>query len=336
MNEPGTPVVTVIVPTMNEASDLASCLQCILAQADSRVEILIVDGGSTDETVSVARRALAGSAPSSKVLVNPGGSTPSNLNRGLDAARGDYVCRVDARSHIPDGYIDRCVALLASRPDVIVVGGAQVTLARSASAKDLGIARALNNRFGMGLARYRRGARSGPSDTVYLGCFRTVQLRDVHGWDERFATNQDFELNRRLARLGTVWFESDLEVGYLPRRGLLPLLRQYHRFGRWKVAYWQMANERPRARQVALLLVPAAGLGVLAVGLGSSRRMQARMVATGGVLVAAFELLGSESPSGPLGAHLYSLVASVLVAGGWTSGVWRQMLSGATLLTPSR
>ena len=52
---------------------------------------------------------------------------------------------------------------------------------------------------------------------------RTSDLRAAHGWDEQLETNQDFDLNRRLATRGTVWFERSLCVGYLPRDVRRPL-----------------------------------------------------------------------------------------------------------------
>ena len=146
------------------------------------------------------------------------------------------------------------------------MGGSQVAVPRSDSTQDLGIARALNNKYGMGLSRYRRGARSGPSDTVYLGAFRTAELRRAGGWDERLATNQDFDLNRRMAEFGIVWFEAGLPVGYLPRASVAELFHQYHRFGRWKVRYWRTTGDRPQRRQLILLLgPPAMGVGVALV-----------------------------------------------------------------------
>ena len=126
---------------------------------------------------------------------------------------GELLCRVDARSIIPPEYVRLCAEVLGSRPEVMVTGGAQVAIAVDDSARSVGIARALNNKYAMGGSRYRSGADSGPCDTVYLGAFRTAQLRSAGGWDEYFETNQDFELNRRLGRAGVVWFDSRLEVG---------------------------------------------------------------------------------------------------------------------------
>ena len=192
------PLVTVLIPAMNEERWIAECLVSVVAQdyPHHQVEIVVVvDGASTDATDRVARETLEPTDLSRvEVLRNPSGGTPSNLNAGLTVARGEILCRVDARSRIPADYVRRCVAVLTTRSEVAVVGGAQVAIASREGGLGDGIARALNNRYGMGWSRYRRGAESGPADTVYLGSFRTSELRSAGGWSLAFPTNQDFEL----------------------------------------------------------------------------------------------------------------------------------------------
>ncbi len=263
-----------------------------------------------------------------QIVDNPDGSTPSNLNAGLAIARGTYICRVDARSIIPANYVSRCVELMSSDMDLAVVGGAQLASPRSAKARDLGIARALNNKWGMGLSKYRSGSPSGPTDTVYLGAFRTEQLRSAGGWDERFATNQDFELNRRMSKSGLVWFDSSLAVNYLPRTTIGELFAQYRRFGRWKVRYWRLTGDRPRPRQWILLTGP--GLAAIAAVVIAVRRPQTvfPMLFVGSLVGLVVETRGSDSPQGGPLAHLYATAALGAVGSGWTLGVWESTVAG--------
>jgi hypothetical protein len=185
----------------------------------------------------------------------------------------------------------------------------------------------------MGLSRYRRAAASGPSDTVYLGAFRTADLRRAGGWDEHFTTNQDFELNRRLGGDGTVWLDADLVVGYRGRDSLREVFTQYHRFGSWKVEYWRTTGDAPRPRQVALLVAPpVAAVAALAA------LSRPRAAVAGGVLACAtaiaVEVAGTDQPeAGPAG-HLVSLAAMGAVAAGWTTGVWSGILRSSPPTRP--
>lgn len=328
---PDPPLVSVVIPARNEAADIVGCIEAIAAQDHpiGAIEVICVDGASDDTTPALAREVLGRYGFADVAVVsNPRRNTPSNLNVGLQRAHGAYFCRVDARSRIPPDYISRCVALLDARPEVVAVGGAQVAAARRPTPLEIGIARALNNRYGMGLSRYRRGAASGPSDTVYLGFYRCPQLREIGGWDERFATNQDFDLNQRIAALGVVWFEAGLEVHYLPRRDLRSLFLQYSRFGRWKARYWRATGNRPQPRQLGLILLPIP-LALGAVVWFRRRRHPWRDgVPVALALGAAYETAGVSGPSGGPTSRAVSVAASAVVAAGWLTGVYGGVLEG--------
>jgi glycosyltransferase involved in cell wall biosynthesis len=317
------PLVTVLIPARNEVRDIASCIDHVAAQHYplDRIEVVVVDGASTDGTVSAAEEALAGHAfHHAAVLTNREGTTPSNLNVGLRYATGEIVCRVDARTRIEPQYVRTCVDVLTNRPDLSVVGGSQRAIARDGSTRALGIARALNNRYSMGGSPYRRALTSGPSDTVYLGAFRRADLLEVHGWDERLGTNQDFDLNRRMAARGVVWFDASLRSGYVPRATYRDLWNQYVRFGQAKVAYWELSGDRPQPRQRALLALPA--LAAASLGAAALRRRLGAAVLLGLLGLLGVERVGSDHRRTRIGAHLAGAGAMVCVGLGWTFGAW--------------
>jgi len=219
--------VSVIIPARGAAGLLPGCLDVVLAQLHGTDEVVVAAG---DDTTAAAARARAAEDARVRVVANPAGTTPAALNVALGAARHPVIVRVDAQARIPDGYRDRVVALLVETA-AVTVGGRQV--ARAERGVAAGIAAAMNARLGHGGAAYRSGARGGPVDTVYLGAFRADALRAVGGYDERFITNQDAELNERLRRAGgTVWLDPTLEVTYLPRTTLRALARQFRAYGR--------------------------------------------------------------------------------------------------------
>ena len=325
------PRVTVLIAARDEERWIADCLASVAAQRypHDRLEVIVViDGTSTDATDVIAKDAL-GRCDFGRfdVVRNPDGGTPGNLNAGLAIATGDVLCRVDARSRIPAHYVGRCVELLHSRRDLAVVGGAQIAVSAREGTIGAGIARALNNRWGMGLSRYRRGAESGAADTVYLGAFRTADLRAVGGWSLDFPTNQDFELNRRMAERGLVWFDAGIPVEYVPRPDLGSLYRQYERFGAWKVRYWRRTGDRPQPRQLALLVgVPAAtALAAALVATGSSRR-RVTVLAAIAATAAFVELRGSARPKGGPAVHGAAVAALAAVGAGWLRGAWGELL----------
>jgi succinoglycan biosynthesis protein ExoA len=318
------PRVTVVIPVRDEETRLPDCLEAVAAQdiPAEQIEVLVVDGGSSDGTVEVARRLLAGRGwARAEVLHCEAGDRSSNLNRGLAHAGAPVVVRVDARSRIPAHYVRRSLELLAARPDLSVVGGRQRAVAAGPGPIAAGVARALNNRWGMGLSKYRRARTSGEAETVYLGVYRAAPLREAGGWRTDFAVNEDFDLNRRIAAYGKVWFDVDLTVDYVPRSSLAGLLRQYWAFGQGKARYWRTSGDRPLGRQAGLLAAPVVALGAVAVlwfGFGVSPLWPLALGLAGAV---ALEVRGADGPDGGLLAHAAAVAALACVIGGWLAGV---------------
>lgn len=333
------PRFTVVIPARNEASSIEGAIDSVGAQdVDlSTVEVVVVDGTSDDDTADVAKRALDRHPfRRSDVVGNLERRTPSNLNRGLLWADGELLVRVDARSRIPPNYL-RLTAEALDNESVAVAGGRQMAVPHDRSVRALGIARALNNSLAMGWSRYRRnGAESGTADTVYLGVFRVAQLADAGGWSDRFATNQDFELNRRMSAFGDVWFDQRLEVAYLPRRRLTELLQQYHRFGRWKVAYWRETGDRPQRRQQVMVALPVgAGVGLIGATIVLGPTVVAASAGGGAAALLAVDHFGSNGDPAPPAVRVVAATVNGLIALGWVSGVMRSLL-GADPLSSNR
>jgi succinoglycan biosynthesis protein ExoA len=335
------PRATVLIPTFNEAANIEACLRAVAAQdvGPSCLEVLVVDGHSTDGTADIAQRFMDsrgqnGSFAAWRVVLNDRRSRPANLNRGLQDATCPILCRVDARSRVPPHYVRTCCAILEERPEVAVVGGRQ-RAAGDGTTVGLGIARAVNNRWGMGGATYRRATLPGPADTVYLGAFRTDQVRAARGWDEQLAVNEDFDLNRRMSSHGLIWFDPALEVTYLPRPSLAALATQYWAFGRGKARYLRRTGDQPQPRQLgAAAAVPIATGAGLAGTLG--RRSRRYTLALGAAVVATVELLGTDRPAGPPAAHLVSAAATVIIAEAWVAGLWAELLFPSGPPDPAR
>lgn len=318
------PSVTCIVPVFNEAERIVPCLAAIVAQAHPAecTEIIVVDGSSTDGSGEIVRSWLSRHAPAHhwKVVDNPVRWRPVSLNLGLTHASGDVICRVDARSRIAPNYVARCVELLSERADIAVVGGAQVaTVDEHARLMRRAAVRALRNPLTMGFARYRRGRSSGPTDTVYLGAFRRVDLERVGGWNDRLDINEDYELAQRLRRLGLVWFDEQLRSRYEPRTSIVELHRQYRSFGRGKAAAWLEQGLGLTPRHLAILAIPPAATA--AVAAFGRRHPLVTAATTGAALVA----IGGYGEPAPISERMVGSVIASVIVGSWTLGVFEQV-----------
>lgn len=90
--------VSVIIPTLNSGFVLEKCLQSIIAQkySQSKIEIIICDGGSTDSTVKIAKKYNA------KVVLNKLKTAESGKAVGVRCAKGDLIALVDSDNILPN------------------------------------------------------------------------------------------------------------------------------------------------------------------------------------------------------------------------------------------
>ena len=86
------PLVSVVLPVRNEAGHIAEALDALLAgdYPRDRMEVLVVDGRSADDTCAIVRAAAARD-DRVRLLDNPGATTPRGLNVGLAAGFGGAV-----------------------------------------------------------------------------------------------------------------------------------------------------------------------------------------------------------------------------------------------------
>ena len=119
--------VSVVMPVYNEEKYIARCLDSLAGQtypmADA--EILLVDGGSTDQTRQIIET-YAEKLPV-RVLDNPKRLVTYALNIGIEAAQGAYVVRMDAHAEYDSRYIEKCVHYLQTT-DADNVGGVAQTV----------------------------------------------------------------------------------------------------------------------------------------------------------------------------------------------------------------
>ena len=89
------PLISVIVPVYNCERYMCDCLESILSQHYDNIEVIVVDDGSTDSSLEIARR--YSNRDERIMVVQQGNAGPSAArNRGLDLAHGEYVAFVDA------------------------------------------------------------------------------------------------------------------------------------------------------------------------------------------------------------------------------------------------
>jgi GT2 family glycosyltransferase len=313
-----------VVATLDERRHIAGCLRSILGQdyPPDRIDVVVVDGGSTDGTPDVVR-AVAGEDPRVRLLTNPRRIAASGFNAGITASAGEIVCLAGAHSCLDRRYARSLARAFATSGAALVGGRARAEPDRT-TAGNAAVVRAVSSPFGVGNARFRYSDRPGWADTGFPGAYRRWLFDVVGRFDETLVRNADDEFHYRARRAGyRMWFDPALVSDYYARPTLGALFRQYVADGRWRAA---TLVKHGRVSSVRQLAPPALVAALVLLGPGSP--LPARRFLRAALLgpYAAFLLAGTvrEAARGARPAELLLLPPTLAAVHlGYGVGFWR-------------
>jgi glycosyltransferase involved in cell wall biosynthesis len=218
----------VVVPTLNEASNIGALLECIHAQTHPISEVVIADGGSTDGT-----RELVAADPRVTLVDNPRRHAAAGRNTGLNFCTADWVLFTDGDCRPEPDWAAKLMAA-ANSPDVIGVGGRLI--AEPGTVFERVCARALLDvilRQGAGSRPVVEKSLDGALITANCGYRRDI-LHRVGAFDERFSNfGEDIDLMFRVLDLqaGTVQHTTDACVIADMPATFAATLRKWRQYG---------------------------------------------------------------------------------------------------------
>ena len=201
------PTVSVIMPAFNAERYLGAAVASVLRQSFGDLELLIVDDGSSDRTVEIAR-GFAGLDERVRVLEQPNAGPGPARNAALRAARGRLLAFLDSDDEWDETFLSEHVAILDARGDVdVLIGNAR-------------------NRGGL---RHGQPARPVDDDgqpialATMLGderalfimtVFRRTVTDAVGGFDEGLFTNEEYEMWIRASLAGFTFARHPKPLGW--------------------------------------------------------------------------------------------------------------------------
>ena len=187
--------VSVIIPSFNEEKYIELCIRSVLQSEYPLLEIIVVDNGSSDRTVDIARQFDI------ELLIKPGVKVGAVRNAGVAEARGDIVIFLDADCLVSKNWISEGVAKLESGLDGV---GGLYDLRENPSWVEK--AWVLENGSSL-------------SQSAFVGGCIFIKKRvfeDVGGFNERLSAGEDCDLSNRLRDKGYgIEIDSSLNVVHL-------------------------------------------------------------------------------------------------------------------------
>jgi poly-beta-1,6-N-acetyl-D-glucosamine synthase len=235
------PPVTIIIPVYNEGPVIAAALESVLAMRYPRYDVVVVDDGSTDDTLAIASR-FAGCAGGVTVRVvhKANGGKASALNTGIALASTPFVLCMDGDSRLHPDTLHHAMRHFADGNVAAVAGNVKVANRDNVWSR----LQALEYVEGLNMARRAQGFLRvvnivpGP-----IGVFRRDVLLRLGGYDsDTFAEDADLTLKLLTGGWHVVYEERAIAYTEAPAT-LLELLKQRYR---WTRGILQALRKRAR------------------------------------------------------------------------------------------
>lgn len=196
-NKSNYPFISIIIPTYNEEKYISYCLKSLVSlnYPKDRYEIIVVDNGSTDNTVSLCKRYT------DKVFIFLGGNISTLRNFGANHARGEILAFIDADCIADKNWLGNAVN--SFKKDHCITGS-DVSIPDNA----LWIERAW---FSQGNSGRQKASHINSANLIVPSDI----FKNIGGFNETLSTGEDYEFSMRAKKVVEVISDDSIKVTHL-------------------------------------------------------------------------------------------------------------------------
>ncbi len=171
-------LVSVIITTKNEESNIENCLKSVICQTYKHIEIIVVDNGSTDKTKEIAKKYT-------DLVYDKGPERSAQRNFGVSVSNGEYILYLDADMILAPFVVESCINEITADDNVIGLYIKEVILGKGLWSK---------------VRRFERSFYDGtPIDVVRF--VKKEAFLEIKGFDEGLSGPEDWDFNRKMANI---------------------------------------------------------------------------------------------------------------------------------------
>ena len=228
--------VSFVIVAYNEEINLSRLLDDLCAQDYPRekIEVLLIDSMSTDNTWEIMERFSRGQHGFSRVVLlkNEQKTLPYGCNVALRNYTGDAIVRIDAHASIPADFISKNVRVLQSGE--MVSGGQRPNIIDEDTPWKRILLAAEQSMFGSSIASYRHSIQRQYVNSIFHGMYCREVYDKVGFYDERLARTEDNDMSYRIRQAGfKICYDPDIISYQHTRSTLKTMLRQKYMNGYW-------------------------------------------------------------------------------------------------------
>lgn len=201
------PFVTVFIPSYNHEKYVKKAIQSVLDQTYDNIELIVIDDGSTDNSVEIIKK-LAEKNEFKFIVQENTGLTPT-LNKGVQLAKGEFFCELSSDDHLQKTYIKKQVTFMQEQDDIAMVAASLIIIDATGEIQE-------NKHKSLTPKKYDF------DDIMFKGCnvpapgmlFRTAILADIGGFNPNIQL-EDWQIQLKLTSQGhLITINPDAKVYY--------------------------------------------------------------------------------------------------------------------------
>lgn len=224
--------LSIVIPVYNEIKYIEELFASLMNIDYPDLELLFVDGGSTDGTLEYLKKQIPQINKEIKVINNPSKFVSHGFNQAYKLCRGRFISLIGAHSLYPSNYFRKCIEEISA--NVCDVAGGKLTH-KGKSIYGKAIAACLNSIFGVGDTAFRTSNQRKFVDSVAFAVYDRKVFEACGLLDEELVRNQDDEFHYRLNHYGfKILMIPELSIIYFVRDSIEKLFTQYFQYGLYK------------------------------------------------------------------------------------------------------
>jgi glycosyltransferase involved in cell wall biosynthesis len=182
MPDKNTPLISVIVTTRNNTETLDACLQSIIDQSYTPIELIVVDNNSSDDTKEIAQHYT-------KLVFNKGPERSAQRNYAVSKAKGDYVLIIDSDMELSVDVVASCAETVREHTNYAALIIPEESFGEGYWAK----CKSLERSYYVGM------------DSIEAARFFDKKLyKKVGGYNETMTGGEDWDLTNRIRKIADV------------------------------------------------------------------------------------------------------------------------------------
>ncbi len=205
------PLVSIVTPAYNSSAFIGETIAAALAQTCTDFELIVVDDGSTDNTIDVVHAAAKGD-PRVIVMRSPHGGQAVARNAAFDEARGRFFALLDSDDVWMPKYLEEQLALLERFPERAIVTANAINRGGPLDSRPLWPSTSGWRELSV------RDLIQEEDAVCIMAVFRRAVVDRVGGFDPNFTGNEDYEFWIRCANAGFGILQNRRPLGFYRRR----------------------------------------------------------------------------------------------------------------------